>query len=89
MGYHVKIKKNAKKDLPKLKAAGLNRKFDELLNILKENPYQTLPTYEKLVGLPLYSRRINIQHRLVYRVDELEQIVTIESVWSHYEKIRF
>lgn len=86
MGYHVKIKNNAKKDLPKLKAAHLHKKLDELLIVLKSNPYQTPPPYEKLVGVPYYSRRINIQHRLVYSIDEPSQTVTILSVWSHYER---
>lgn len=86
MGYNVTIKKNAKKDLPKLKAVHLAGKFDELLRVIKENPYQTPPPYEKLVGLPYYSRRLNIQHRLVYSVDEESKTVIILSVWSHYER---
>lgn len=86
MGFSIKIKKNAKKDLPKLKGAKLHKKFDELVEILKENPYQTPPPYEKLVGVPYYSRRLNIQHRLVYSVDEENKEVTILSVWSHYER---
>ncbi len=86
MGYNVTIKKNAKNDLPKLKAVHLAGKFDELLRVIKENPYQTPPPYEKLVGLPYYSRRLNIQHRLVYSVDEESKTVIILSVWSHYER---
>ncbi|ROX80035.1 Txe/YoeB family addiction module toxin [Enterococcus durans] len=86
MGFTIEIKKNAKKDLPKLKAAGLHKKFDELIQVLRENPFQTPPPYEKLVGVPYYSRRINIQHRLVYSIDIKENVVVILSVWSHYER---
>ncbi|EGP5661591.1 Txe/YoeB family addiction module toxin [Enterococcus hirae] len=86
MGFTIEIKKNAKKDLPKLKAAGLHKKFDELIQVIRENPFQTPPPYEKLVGVPYYSRRINIQHRLVYSVDIKENVVVILSVWSHYER---
>lgn len=86
MGFTIEIKKNAKKDLPKLKATGLHKKFDELIQIIRENPFQTPPPYEKLVGIPYYSRRINIQHRLVYSVDKEENVVVILSVWSHYER---
>lgn len=86
MGYTIKIKKNARKDLFKLKDAHLNNKFDELIAILRENPFQVPPPYEKLVGLPYYSRRINIKHRLVYSVIEEDRLITIQSVWSHYER---
>lgn len=85
MGFTIEIKKNAKKDLPKLKAAGLHKKFDELIQVIRENPFQTPPPYEKLVGVPYYSRRINIQHRLVYSVDTEENVVVILSIWSQYE----
>lgn len=83
----MKIKKNARKDLPKLKAANLHKKFDELVLIIKDNPFQNPPPYEKLVNLNYYSRRLNIQHRLVYSVDEAQKVITILSVWSHYERI--
>jgi len=86
LGFTIEIKKNAKKDLPKLKATGLHKKFDELIQVIRENPFQTPPPYEKLVGIPYYSRRINIQHRLVYSVDKEENVVVILSVWSHYER---
>ncbi|EMF0421260.1 Txe/YoeB family addiction module toxin [Enterococcus hirae] len=86
MGFTIEIKKNAKKDLLKLKSAGLHKKFDELIQVIRENPFQTPPPYEKLVGVPYYSRRINIQHRLVYSVDIKENVVVILSVWSHYER---
>ena len=86
MGFTIEIKKNAKKDLSKLKSAGLHKKFDELIQVIRENPFQTPPPYEKLVGVPYYSRRINIQHRLVYSADLEMKVVTILSVWSHYER---
>ncbi|EON3044803.1 Txe/YoeB family addiction module toxin [Enterococcus hirae] len=86
MGFTIEIKKNAKKDLPKLKAARLHKKFDELIQVIRENPFQTPPPYEKLIGVPYYSRRINIQHRLVYSVDIKENVVVILSVSSHYER---
>ena len=69
-----------------MKSAGLHKKFDELIQVIRENPFQTPPPYEKLVGVPYYSRRINIQHRLVYSVDIKENVVVILSVWSHYER---
>jgi len=79
--------KHAQKDAKKLAALGLKRKAQELLNILKENPYQTPPSYEKLVGdlSGAYSRRINIQHRLVYQVLEEEHVVKVLRLWTHYE----
>lgn len=86
MGYAIKIKKNARKDLPKLKSINLNKKFDELIKVIVENPFQSPPPYEKLTGLPYYSRRLNIKHRLVYEVDEERKTITILSVWSHYER---
>ncbi|AKX86984.1 Txe/YoeB family addiction module toxin [Enterococcus durans] len=70
MGYNIKIKKNARKDLPKLKGANLNDKFDELITVIRENPYQNPPPYEKLMWLLYYSRRINIKYRLVYNVED-------------------
>lgn len=83
----VLFTKNAEKDKPKLKAAGLEKKAKSLLVLLSENPFQVPPSYEKLVGdlNGYYSRRINIQHRLVYRVDSQKNIVIVHSMWSHYE----
>ena len=80
--------KNAEKDKPKLRAAGLENKPKALLILLSENPFQAPPSYEKLVGdlNGYYSRRINIQHRLVYRVDSKNNIVLVHSMWSHYER---
>lgn len=87
MSWELIYTKHAQKDAKKLAASGLKRKAQELLNILKENPYQTPPAYEKLVGDlgGAYSRRINIQHRLVYQVLEEEQVVKVLRLWTHYE----
>lgn len=88
MGYAVKISKSALKDLKKLKSAHLDKKFVELTEILKENPFQNPPPYEKLIGdlNGKYSRRLNIQHRLVYSVNQERKEITIWSTWSHYER---
>ena len=79
--------KNAQKDKAKLKASGLEKKAKILLTLLSENPFKTPPSYEKLVGDldGYYSRRINIQHRLVYKVNSQKHIVIVYSMWSHYE----
>ena len=79
--------KAAQKDAQNLAAAGLKSKALALLEIIAENPFQNPPPYEKLVGdlTGAYSRRINIQHRLVYQVLEAEKIVKILRMWSHYE----
>ncbi len=79
--------KAAQKDAKNLDAAGLKEKALQLLDVLAENPFQNPPPYEKLVGdlVGAYSRRINIQHRLVYQVLEAEKIVKILRMWSHYE----
>ncbi|MDY6070191.1 MAG: Txe/YoeB family addiction module toxin [Bacilli bacterium] len=80
--WAVLFTKNAEKDKPKLKAAGLEKKTKSLLILLSENPFQAPPSYEKLVGdlNGYYSRRINIQHRLVYRVDSKNNIVIVHSM---------
>jgi toxin YoeB len=79
--------KQAKKDAKNLAAAGLKPKAQGLLDLLAQNPYQTPPSYEKLVGdlAGAYSRRINIQHRLVYQVLEEELTVKVLRMWTHYE----
>lgn len=86
--YKIKYTKAATKDIPKLKAAKLDTKAKALIDILRENPYQSPPSYEKLVGdlQGLYSRRINIQHRLVYEVFEEEKIIKIISLSTHHER---
>ena len=78
---------HAQKDAKKLAASGLKEKAVNLLKVLEENPYQNPPPYEKLVGdlAGAYSRRINIQHRIVYEVVEQEHIVKILRLWTHYE----
>jgi len=79
--------KHAQKDAKKLASAGLRAKALTLLDLLQENPFKVPPPYEKLVGdlSGAYSRRINIQHRLVYQVLEKEHIVKILRMWTHYE----
>jgi len=79
--------KLARKDAKRLAAAGLKSKAKSLLELLEENPYKTPPPFEKLVGdlAGSYSRRINIQHRLVYQVYEDEHVVKVLRMWSHYE----
>ena len=86
--WQVKFTKEAEKDKKLLKAAGLSEKAKKLLNVLSVNPYQIPPSYEKLVGnlKDYYSRRINIQHRIVYRVFDDIKIVVIHAMWTHYEK---
>ncbi len=85
--YRIKFTRQALKDLELVKASSLNNKAKNLINIIKQNPYQTPPPYEKLIGdlNGLYSRRINIQHRLVYEVIEKEKAIKIIRMWKHYE----
>lgn len=85
--YKIIFAKSATKNLSKLKSANLADKTKKLIEIISENPFQNPPPYEKLVGnmANLYSRRINVQHRLVYEVLETDKIIKIVSVWSHYE----
>lgn len=87
MSWEVVYAKHAQKDAQKLAASGLKAKAQELLAIIKENPFQNPPPYEKLVGdlSGAYSRRINIQHRLVYEVLQEQRIVKVLRMWSHYE----
>ena len=87
VNYKVVFTKQAQKDAKKLSAAGLKAKAEQLIEILRDNPYQTPHFYEKLVGdlTGAYSRRINIQHRLVYQVIENKKIVKIIRMWTHYE----
>jgi toxin YoeB len=79
--------KQSQKDAQKLAAAGLRRKAEALLSLISEDPFQTPPRFEKLVGdlTGAYSRRINIQHRLVYQVYKDEKVVKVLRMWSHYE----
>jgi len=77
----------AQKDANKLKSAGLKEKALEILKILEENPFQNPPKYEKLTGelRGTYSRRINIQHRIIYQVYNDSKIVKVIRMWTHYE----
>lgn len=87
MTWELVYSKHAQKDAQNLASAGLKDKTLALLSILSENPFQNPPPYEKLVGdlSGAYSRRINIQHRLVYQVIVDQKIVKILRMWSHYE----
>ena len=87
MKWTVVYAKHALKDAKKLSAAGLKEKAQELLEVLAIDPFQNPPAYEKLVGDldGAYSRRVNIQHRLVYEVFKKERTVRVLRMWSHYE----
>jgi toxin YoeB len=85
--WRVVFARHAQKDAKKLSAAGLRPKAEALLAVIRGNPYQNPPPYEKLVGdlAGALSRRINIQHRLVYEVLDEERVVKVLRMWSHYE----
>lgn len=87
MSWHLAYTKQAQKDAKKLSAAGLRFKAERLLEILAINPFQNPPPFEKLTGdlSGAYSRRINVQHRLVYQVLKQERVVKIIRLWTHYE----
>lgn len=87
MSWTIVYTNQAKKDARKLAASNLKKKALELLSIIESDPCQNPPSYEKLVGdlVGAYSRRINIQHRLVYQVLEEENTVKVVRMWSHYE----
>ncbi|GBE08165.1 plasmid encoded toxin Txe [bacterium BMS3Bbin11] len=87
MSWEIVYTKQAQKDAKKVNQSGLKSKAQKLLEAVKENPFQNPPPYEKLVGdlTGAYSRRINIQHRLVYQIYEKEKIVKIIRMWTHYE----
>ncbi len=87
MSWEIVFTKQAQKDAKKLAAAGLKSKAQALLRIVRENPYQNPPPYEKLVGdlKGAYSRRINLQHRLVYQILEEDTMVKVLRLWTHYE----
>lgn len=87
MSYDLVYTKKAAQDIPKLKAAKLADKAQALIALLKENPYQTPPSFETLLGRleGAYLRRINIKYRLVYRVHDDEGVVKVISLWSHYD----
>jgi Txe/YoeB family toxin of toxin-antitoxin system len=85
--WKIVYTRQAQRDARKLAASGLREKAETLLDILSEDPFKSPPPYEKLVGdlSGAYSRRINIQHRLVYQVLEDIKIVKIIRMWTHYE----
>ncbi len=87
MKWTIVYAKHALKDAKKLTAAGLKEKALAILEVLEADPFQNPPAYEKLVGDldGAYSRRINIQHRLVYEVFKRERIVRVLRMWSHYD----
>ena len=87
VSWELVYTKQAQKDAKRLTASGLKEKAQELLEVIKENPYRNPPSYEKLVGdlSGAYSRRINIQHRLVYQVYEKENVIKVIRLWTHYE----
>ena len=85
MNWKIEFSRNVLKDAKKLKSANLESNLKDLLEMIRNNPYE--PPYEKLSGnlKGYFSRRINIKHRLVYSVDEETKIIRVVSVWSHYE----
>lgn len=87
MSWKLYYTRQAQKDARKLASSGLKNKAQELLRLIEADPYQNPPPYEKLVGdlAGAYSRRINIQHRLVYQVIEEEKAIKILRLWTHYE----
>ena len=87
MSFAVIFSSQAKKDGQKIKQSGLKEKTEYLLDILANNPFQNPPPYEKLLGnfKGSYSRRINLQHRLIYQVDKEAKEVRVLNMWTHYE----
>ena len=85
--YQIIYSSQIKKDAKKINRAGLKNNVMKLIEILHNNPYQNPPPYEKLLGdlLGSYSRRINLQHRLIYQIYEDEKTVKIIRMWTHYE----
>ena len=85
--YKLLYTKQARKDAKKLSESNLKRKAQEILKIIENNPFEDYPPYEKLIGdlTGAFSRRINIQHRIIYQVLEEEKIVKIIRMWTHYE----
>lgn len=87
--YEIRFTKLAEKHKKLLKQAGIDEKARKLLSLIAEDPYRNPPPYEALMGdlKGFYSRRINIQHRLVYQVYENEKAIKILAMWSHYEDL--
>jgi Txe/YoeB family toxin of toxin-antitoxin system len=87
VSWKVVFTKQAQKDAKKLSSSGLKSKAEEIIEILRQDPYQTPPPYEKLIGdlSGACSRRLNIQHRIVYQIYNNEKIVKVIRMWTHYE----
>lgn len=87
MSWKIIYSKYALKDAKKLTESGLKKQTEKLLIVLKKNPFQNPPPYEKLVGdlKGLFSRRINIHHRLIYQVNKDQQLIRVLRMWTHYE----
>ena len=87
MNWTLIFSKQALKDAKRLKRANLWKNAENLFNILRQNPFQNPPPYEKLVGdlESVFSRRINIQHRLIYQTNEREKTIRVLRMWTHYE----
>ena len=87
MSWRIVFTKKAQKDAKKISASNLKTKAEAIIQILREDPYQVPPPYEKLVGdlAGAYSRRINIQHRIVYQVLDDEDTIKVIRMWTHYE----
>ncbi len=87
MSWRIVFTKQAQQDAKKVSASNLKPKAEKIIKILRQNPLQTSPPYEKLVGdlAGAYSRRLNIQHRIVYQVIPDEKIVKLIRIWTHYE----
>lgn len=86
MSYAISFTRTAQKQIALCRSAGLGRKLEELLDVIRANPFQNPPPYEKLRGFDdVYSRRLNIQHRMVYQVDTDMKRIKILSLWTHYE----
>jgi len=85
--WQIILSRQATKDAKKIAQSGLKAQAKKLLELLEENPYKTPPPYEKLVGnlQGFYSRRISIQHRLIYQIVENEKAVHVLRMWTHYE----
>ena len=87
VSWKIVFTKQAQKDAKKLSGSGLRSKAEEIIELLRQNPYQTPPPYENLVGdlSGAYSRRLNIQHRIVYQILNDDKAVKVIRMWTHYE----
>lgn len=87
MKWRIIFTKQAQKDAKKVSISNLKPKAEKIIKILSQNPFQAPPPYEKLIGdlAGVYSRRLNIQHRIIYQVIDDEKIIKIIRMWTHYE----